>query len=153
MNECMETLVSQESGDLAPQLRQWLADQAQALIGQIASHGLRFAARDGIGNVLGGITGSVAHSVLTIHLLALAPEQRRRGIGSKLMRAIEDAAIALGCTAACVDTLEFEAPLFYQKQGYTLLGIVGDIPGRRKYFLGKPLRAVAAEDEEFDEKP
>lgn len=117
----------------------WLAEQNRQLLGEDAAVGLQFSARDEAGQIVGGVTGAVQHGILNVHLLALSPDHRRLGLGGQLMRALETAARQEGASEACVDTLEFEAPDFYQKQGYLVLGVVGEMVGRRKYFLSKKL--------------
>lgn len=54
------------------------------------------------------------------------------------MKQLENAARAQGAMEAWVDTLEWEAPEFYRKQGYKMMWAVGEV-GHRKYFLQKSL--------------
>ena len=54
------------------------------------------------------------------------------------MQQLENAAREQGAVEAWVDTLEWEAPEFYRKQGYEIMGAVGET-GHRKYFGRKSL--------------
>lgn len=106
-----------ETGELARELMNFLNHYARETIGETASVALQFAARDGDGNLLGGVTGHVAHGVLSVQLLAISPGARRIGLGARLLATLENAAREKGATVSRVDTLEFEAPDFYQKMG------------------------------------
>jgi GNAT superfamily N-acetyltransferase len=136
----MTSRIEAESSELSEALLQLLNEYSLEKIGGHAAVTLQFAARDDAGNLLGGVTGRVLHGVLSVHLLALVPTARRAGLGAQLLKTLEEAARAQGATVARVDTLEFEAPDFYQKQGYEVFGILGEQSGRRQFFLSKKLR-------------
>lgn len=131
--------ITLEENDISGELWGVLVAYTRETIGENAAESLQFAARDDNGDLLGGITGSVSHGVLSVQLLAISPHARRTGLGARLLLALEDAAREQGATVSRVDTLEFEAPDFYQKQGYEIFGIVGDQIGRRTLFLSKSL--------------
>lgn len=135
----MTPRIEPASGDLSGVLLQFLNEYALEHIGHHAPLALQFAARDEAGNLLGGVTGRVLHGVLSVYLLALSPAARRAGLGALLLQTLENAAREQGATVARVDTLEFEAPDFYRKQGYEIFGIIGDQAGRRQFFLSKRL--------------
>jgi GNAT superfamily N-acetyltransferase len=137
----MSPQICLENNDLSTALMGFLNQYADEHIGPQSASSFQFAARDDVGNLLGGVTGRLAHGVLSVQLLALAPGARRAGLGAQLLKTLETAAIDQGATVARVDTLEFEAPDFYQKQGYKIFGIIGDLVGRRQYFLSKSLVA------------
>jgi GNAT superfamily N-acetyltransferase len=135
----MTSQIEPETGEISGELLHFLRDYAQETIGDNAPLDLHFAARDDAGKLLGGVTGRVSHGILAVNLLALAPDARRIGMGAQLLKTLENAAREQGATVARVDTLEFEAPDFYQKQGYEIFGIIGDHVGRRQFFLSKKL--------------
>jgi hypothetical protein len=57
-----------------------------------------------------------------------------------MMAQAEAEAIRRGCRHAHVDTIDFQAPDFYLKLGYTVWGVLDDIPpGHRRIFLKKDL--------------
>ena len=65
-------------------------------------------------------------------------QQRGSGLGKELMQRAEVEAKNRGCIMAQVDTLSFQAPNFYQKLGFE---IIGTVPATSKsparYFLLK----------------
>ncbi len=133
------TQIKPETGELSRDLMEFLNHYARETIGETAAEDFQFAARDDDGNLLGGVTGRVSHGVLSVQLLAISPRARRAGLGARLLQTLENAAREQGATVARLDTLEFEAPDFYQKMGYQIFGVIGDQIGRRTVFLSKSL--------------
>jgi len=63
-------------------------------------------------------------------------------VGSNLMRAAEQEAIARGCHVATLETHSFQAPGFYKKLGYEEIGVLDEYPiHHKKYYLKKILSA------------
>jgi len=97
-----------------------------------------WVARDEEGKLIGGITADLVWSWLYVRLLWVNAPWRGRGLGSALLRAAEERAVAEGAIGALVDTADHQAPDFYRKLGYSVFGTVPDLPpGRTNYFLQK----------------
>lgn len=65
---------------------------------------------------------------------------RKKGLGSQLLKAAEDEARKRGCHSFYVDTMSWQAPVFYKKHGYKIISELNDIPkGNKKYHLIKEL--------------
>jgi GNAT superfamily N-acetyltransferase len=91
-------------------------------------------------SVAGGLVGVTAWGWLYVHLLWVEEPHRRRGIGRELLRAAESEAQRRGCAAACLDTLDFQAPQFYEREGYTVFGVLENFPpGHRRLYMRKSL--------------
>ena len=95
---------------------------------------------DARGNVIGGILGGTYWGWMYVDILWVHEHHRNKGIGSKLLRAAEVEARNRGCHHVHLDTMSWQAPAFYQKHGYEVIGILPDIPsGHQKYLLMKAL--------------
>ena len=99
---------------------------------------------DGDGNVIGGISGGTYWGWLYIDILWVDESHRKQRIGTRLLHEAESEAIHRGCHHVHVDTMSWQAPDFYKKHGYTVIGILPDIPsGNQKYLLMKALEEEA----------
>jgi GNAT superfamily N-acetyltransferase len=100
--------------------------------------------RDADGAVCGGLLARIQWRWMYVEKFWLPAELRGRGAGRRLLRAAEDYARSRGCIGAYLDTFEFQALPFYEKQGYALFGTLeGYPPGYRQFFLRKALAAAA----------
>lgn len=98
--------------------------------------------RDAAGSLVGGVHGQVNWSWLHIGLFWVAADRRHQGLGSRLLTAIETAALERGCSQAHLDTFSYQARPFYERHGYRLFATLEDYPpGQQRYFLRKTLRA------------
>ena len=98
-----------------------------------------FAAEED-GKILGVITGRAYYNEVHIGDLIVAPSVRKGGIGSKLVRAVEDNYRGKGYDKITLTTFGFQAPEFYKKLGYEVEFVREDKePKLSKYFLAKQL--------------
>ena len=95
---------------------------------------------DADGNVIGGILGGTYWGWMYVDILWVDEKHRQKGIGSRLLCAAEEEAIRRGCHHVHLDTMSWQAPEFYKKHGYEVIGVLPDIPsGNQKYLLMKAL--------------
>ena len=98
-----------------------------------------FAAEED-GKILGVITGRAYYNEVHIGDLIVASSVRKGGIGSKLVRAVEDNYRGNGYDKITLTTFGFQAPEFYKKLGYEVEFVREDKdPKLSKYFLAKQL--------------
>ncbi|MEU2672861.1 GNAT family N-acetyltransferase [Streptomyces sp. NPDC007164] len=91
---------------------------------------------------IGGLTGRTSLGLFFVDLFFLPPRLRGSGLGREILRQAEKEARARGCRAAVLYTITFQAPGFYRKQGWKLLGEVRcDPPGAGRVFMTKELAA------------
>ena len=103
--------------------------------GQVA-----FFVRDGAGGITAGVYGFAWGGCLQIESLWVQEELRGQGCGSALLRAAEEEGKARGCRQAVLSTHDFQAPGFYLRHGYEVVGEVDEFPvGGRQYLLRKRL--------------
>ena len=89
---------------------------------------------------IGGILGGTYWGWMYVDILWVDEKHRQKGIGSRLLCAAEEEAIRRGCHHVHLDTMSWQAPEFYKKHGYEVIGMLPDIPsGNQKYLLMKAL--------------
>jgi ribosomal protein S18 acetylase RimI-like enzyme len=100
--------------------------------------------RDDHGVVIAGLTGDVFWNALYVHLLWVDAEYRQQGYGSRLLVRAEAIAIEASCEFVYLSTFEFQAPGFYSKQGYSVIGELRGVPrgSRRQWFCKRVSTAV-----------
>ena len=109
-----------------------------AHMGEERSQWLAVVVRDGEGKLLGGVAGRTIYRQLLIDVLWVEPTSRGAGLGRQLMAMAEAEARQRGCLAAQVDTLSFQAPDFYTKLGFKVIGqVTGVADSPDRYFMLK----------------
>lgn len=89
---------------------------------------------------VGGAAGYTHWSWLFISHLWVADGCRGRGIGSELIRRMEEVAKRRECRRAHLDTYSFQAVGFYRRLGYAEFGRLDDYPtGHTRYFMTRAL--------------
>jgi GNAT superfamily N-acetyltransferase len=99
---------------------------------------LSVIATDDSGHLIGGVSGRTIYNQFLVEIFWVSESSRKQGLGRNLMLRAEKEAKARGCLAAQVDTLSFQAPEFYQKLGFEIVGTVASIPNSpERFFLVK----------------
>ena len=92
------------------------------------------------GAVIAGLLGGTYWGWMYVDILWVDERYRHKGLGSRLLSAAEAEARGRGCHHVHLDTMSWQAPEFYKKHGYEVIGILPDIPsGNQKYLLMKSL--------------
>lgn len=111
-----------------------------AHIGDPHEEAVQVFLRDGDGEIVGGLIGTIRWKWLYVARVWVADAYRGQGHGGALLDAAEDHAKSRGCVAVSLDTFEYQARPFYEKRGYELFGTLeGYPPGYRQYYLSKRL--------------
>lgn len=91
-------------------------------------------------SVVGGLLGETYWSWLHVRSLWVHETARRQGYGGQLLALAEAEAIRRGCRHVHLSTLSFQSLSFYEHRGYTIFGVLEDLPvGHKRYFLKKGL--------------
>ncbi len=98
---------------------------------------IRRVARDENGHIVGGVQGSTYLSSLEVEVLWVSESYRGQGLASRLLAEIEDEAKEVGCQLAHLTTYSFQAPTFYQKQGYVICGEIEGFPDKIQMYMLK----------------
>jgi len=103
------------------------------------------SARDEKGRLLGGLISQSWWQETYIELLWLASRARGAGLGGSLIKEAERRAQRRGSRVIHLSTYSFQAPAFYESQGYKRVGTVPGSPqGAKRYFYSKRLRAKSS---------
>jgi GNAT superfamily N-acetyltransferase len=92
------------------------------------------------GEVVGGLLGRTSMGLLYIDRFFLPETMRRQGLGTKVLSAAEEEGARRGCSRAVLSTLSFQAPGFYERMGWQVLGRIDcDPPGHTRFTMTKTL--------------
>ena len=120
------------SAELAGKLMQFNESQARPY----DFTALRLAIFDAQGNLSAGLLGATGWAWLNIDILFVEAEQRHSGLGRELVRRAIEIARARGCIGAMLDTFDFQARGFYEKQGFSVFGELANMPpGHIRYWM------------------
>lgn len=101
---------------------------------------LAIALRSESGEIEGGLIGHSVWDWLYVNYLWVAKARRHGGCGKRLLDAAEREAERRGCLGVWLHTLSFQAPAFYERQGYERFGELDDFPkGHQRLFYRKRL--------------
>ncbi|MGW5615004.1 GNAT family N-acetyltransferase [Streptomyces sp. NPDC003877] len=100
-----------------------------------------WAVNDGDGDLAGGLVGHTWATWLHVTYLWVDERHRGRGLGARLLAEAERLATTRrACRSSRLETWDFQAPRFYEKQGYEVVCVVPDYPpGITEYTLVKRL--------------
>jgi GNAT superfamily N-acetyltransferase len=122
-------------------LGEGLTEHALPTTGRPGFQPLSVFARDPAGVLVGGVHGQVSWNWLHVSLFWVSAALRHQGLGSRLLAAIEAAAMERGCTRAHLDTFSYQARPFYERHGYHVFATLEDYPpGQQRFFMRKSLR-------------
>lgn len=124
-----ESQKAQEIGDL---IRSYNRSKREAA----ESEPLNLYVEDDSGQLMAGLVAETFGNWLEIEYLFVKEDLRGQGIGSQLLKQAESEAKKRNCRFAFVNTYQFQAPAFYQKQGYKKVFTLKDYPytGQRHYY-------------------
>ena len=95
--------------------------------------------RDEKRTLKGGAAGVVNMGLVYVHALWLDDELRGKGVGRRVMLALEEEARRRGASRAALDTYDFQARDFYEHLGYRVYGALAYPAGVEQYYLVKDL--------------
>lgn len=76
------------------------------------------------GEVVGGASGRTSLGMLFLDLFHLPETLRGMGIGTEVLRRFEEEGRRRGCRSAVLYTISFQAPEFYERNGWVRFGEV-----------------------------
>lgn len=122
-------------------IKNGLKEYNDRIVGDDNHKVLSIVVKDKNENIIGGIIGGTYWEWLYIDRFWIRDEYRKKGIGTRLLKKIEEEAIKRGCKNVHLDVHDFQALEFYIKNGYIVKSELKDLPiGHSKYLLWKYLK-------------
>lgn len=104
------------------------------------SRSLAWVVRQDNERLIGGLAAEARYGWLHIRLLWINPDARQGGAGRALITAAERYARSAELVGLLTDTSSFQAPAFYTRCGFEIVGQIADLPpGHTTYYLKKRL--------------
>ena len=128
----LENIESQKSQIIGDLIRSYNLSKREVA----ESEPLNLYVEDEHGEIMAGLVAETFGNWLEIEYLFVKDDLRGQGIGSQLLQRAESEAKKRNCRFAFVNTYQFQAPGFYQKQGYKEVFTLKDYPytGQRHYY-------------------
>jgi GNAT superfamily N-acetyltransferase len=97
--------------------------------------------KDDAGQMMAGINATLyCWNVMHVDILYVEEALRGKGYGKLLLERAERKAKNLGGYLSHLDTFDWQAKEFYQKQGYAVFGVLADCPpGHCRHYMQKRL--------------
>ncbi len=140
----MTTYTIHQEAEITPEDRERIIDGLRAHNRRNAPvptwRSLHLLLRAEDGTIHGGLLAESGWEWMQVQFLWVGDELRGQGFGQALLARAEEEARAHGCRAIWLDTHDFQAPAFYERQGYRLFGVLDDYPeGFKRFFYQKSL--------------
>lgn len=90
--------------------------------------------------IIAGLNSAKCWNWMEIDILWVDEQYRRQGFGKRLLEEAEHIARSKGCKFVKLNTFSFQAPEYYKKYGYVVMGMIENAPeGSNHYYLVKEL--------------
>jgi GNAT superfamily N-acetyltransferase len=134
-------VTDQEAPDAEHAIEAGLGEYNRQMAGYVDARNLSVHVIDpGSGQVVGGLSGRTSLGLLFIDLFFLPEALRGNRLGTEIIEAAEAEAKQRGCSTAVLYTITFQAPGFYERRGYRVLGrIECPPPGHTRICMTKTL--------------
>ncbi|WP_299789402.1 GNAT family N-acetyltransferase [uncultured Shewanella sp.] len=131
-------VINEEAPKLVDELVNGVREHVHEQLGDELTRPLSVTARGDSGELIGGVSGRTIYRNFLIGVVWVDKKHRGSGLGRRLMQLAEAEAVGRGCLVSQVDTLSIQAPVFYQKLGFEIVGSVPEFSGSpARYFLMK----------------
>jgi GNAT superfamily N-acetyltransferase len=111
-------------------------------VGAFDGRGLAIFIRNEHYEIIAGISGYTWAGMCEIEFLWVAPDLQRHSLGSQLLQAAELEARERNCSIMVLGSYSFQAPGFYERHGYQLVGQIENCPpNHTNYYFKKSLES------------
>jgi GNAT superfamily N-acetyltransferase len=105
----------------------------------ITARELLAAETDERGELLGGVYGWSWGGTCWIEALWVREDARSSGLGTRMLHAAEDIARDRRCSQLALETHSFQAPDFYARHGFEVVGTLPDYPAGHDHVVMRKL--------------
>ena len=128
----LENIESQKSQIIGELIRSYNRSKREVA----ESEPLNLYIEDEHGEIMAGLVAETFGNWLEIEYLFVKEDLRGQGVGSQLLQRAESEAKKRNCRSVFVNTYQFQAPAFYEKQSYKEIFTLKDYPytGQRHYY-------------------
>ncbi len=131
-------IIHEDHKDIVETLIAGVREYNRAALGDESPKPLAVVIRNNNNKIIGGVSGRTIYKLFLVDVLWVDETARGQGVARKVMELAEMEAKKRGCLSAQVDTLSIQAPDFYQKLGFEIVGkAVGVSQDHDRYFLLK----------------
>ena len=90
--------------------------------------------------IAGCVAARTVWNTAEVSVLWVEKSHRKQGIGTRILQSVENEVKENGCTIILLDTFDWQAKDFYEKNGYSVFGELKDCPkGHSRYYMSKAL--------------
>lgn len=104
--------------------------------GPMQKRQIALTVRNDNGIMIAGLAAEIFWNGFYVHQLWVDAEHRRQGYGSRLLHRAEEVATEASCVCVYLSTFDFQAPGFYSRHGYSVIGELRGVPANsgRQWF-------------------
>ena len=126
------------SATVAKELGSRLREFNETRVGPLNWKPVVLSIRNGQGDMIAGLSGATFWNCLFVDVLWVDEAHRGKDYGSSLLRYAERDAAEIGCDIVWLSTFAFQAPEFYARLGYTVIGqLEGSPRGSTRLWFAK----------------
>ena len=138
MNSKSFSICSGEAPDVEEFLAERIYEHNSKATGYFDGESFSATQKSDLGEIDAGVFGFTWGGCCFVSYLWVSEKQRHHGLGSALLQAVEQHARAKGCTIILLSTHTFQAPGFYERNGYKREAVIRDYPvGHADLFYAK----------------
>jgi ribosomal protein S18 acetylase RimI-like enzyme len=114
--------------EVSAELERRLGDFNEEWAGPLRTRPVVLTVRNAEGSLIAGLTAEIFWNALYVDVLWVDEKYRRQGHGASLLEQAEAIASAESCDVVYLSTFDFQAPGFYAKHGYAVIGELQGVP-------------------------
>ncbi|SDE43988.1 Acetyltransferase (GNAT) family protein [Paenibacillus sp. UNCCL117] len=136
----LNTRLNRSTSDEANYIRRKLIEFNSKYVSNDTYEEVNLCIKDENEAIIAGLNSAICWNWMEIDILWVDDNYRKQGLGKRLLEEAEQIARSKECTFIKLNTFSFQAPEFYKKHGYAVMGIIENAPqGSKHYYLKKEL--------------